>query len=65
MSVELYLVIASLLGAIAAIVASQKNRSAGAWFVWGGLFGLIALLVLAALEPMPTLETVRKQEWQP
>ena len=56
MSFCLYALIASVFGAIAATMAADKNRSVAAWCVCGALFGLIGVLALRSLEPLPKLE---------
>ena len=47
----------------AALVASSKNRSSGAWAAAGAFFGVFALIVVACLETLPTAaEVAAKRE---
>jgi urea transporter len=40
-------------GVVSAVIAAKKNRSAAAWALCGALFGLISMIILLALEPLP------------
>ncbi len=61
MSIAIVLIVGAILGAACAYAADAKNRSLGAWFALGLLFGLIALLVLATLEPLPRHELAEQR----
>jgi cytochrome bd-type quinol oxidase subunit 2 len=41
-------------GVVAAVIADRKQRSSGAWFVLGVMFPLLGVLVISALEPLPS-----------
>ncbi len=56
MSIAIVLVVGAILGAVCAYTADAKNRSLGAWFACGLVFGLVALLALLLLEPLPRLQ---------
>ena len=54
----LVLVIAFLGALFAGTIASGKRRSGFGWGVAGFFFGLIAVLIVLALPPLPLLEDV-------
>jgi len=47
-----YIIIAIVFGTICSLVAKSKNRNWGLAFLWGFLFGLIALIVYLCLSPL-------------
>jgi hypothetical protein len=46
--------IAVVAGVVAAAIAGKKQRSSGAWFVLGIMFPLLGVLIISALEPLPS-----------
>jgi hypothetical protein len=46
--------IAVVAGVVAAVIAGKKERSSGVWFVLGTVFPLLGVLVISALEPLPS-----------
>ena len=46
--------VAVVAGVVAAVIAGKKQRSSGAWFVLGIVFPLLGVLVISALEPLPS-----------
>jgi len=49
MPMTLVLLIRLILGAIAAMIAANKGRNAGGWFVGGFFLGLIGIIIVAVL----------------
>ena len=48
----IYIIIGLVFGFICYFIAKSKNRNEGLAFLWGFLFGLLALIVYACLEPL-------------
>jgi len=46
---EVWLLLAFISAVLCPIIAGSKHRSAGAWFFWGLIFGVISLLLIIAL----------------
>jgi len=46
-------------GSVSAVIAAKKNRSVAAWALCGAMFGLISMIILLALEPLPDPDDYR------
>jgi len=55
-----YLVIIIFCGIICSVIAKNKHRSVGGWFLLGMLFGMLSVILVLVLPTKPTEDKLNK-----